>query len=145
METQNYKNHIRFYPLHHFVFYPILLVLLLASVISVFRYPQRSFEFAALAIIFILIMWLSLMLRQHYALGNQNRIVRLELRLRYYQLTRQRFDHLEQQLSFGQLAALRFASDAELPELVDRAVKENLSAKEIKQSIKNWLPDHMRV
>ena len=145
METQNYKNHIRFYPLHHFVFYPFLMILLVASIVCIFKYPQSSFEFTALAVIFTLIMWLSLMLRQHYALGNQNRIVRLELRLRYYQLTQQRLDPLEQQLSFGQLASLRFASDQELPALVDRAIKENLSATDIKKSIKNWLPDYMRV
>ena len=84
------------------------------------------------------------MLRQHYALGNQNRIVRLELRFRYFVLTQKRLEPIEAQLSFGQLAALRFAPDEELPALVDRAVKEQLSGKEIKLAIKNWLPDEMR-
>jgi len=85
------------------------------------------------------------MLRQHYALGNQNRIVRLEMRLRYYQLTQKRFEPLEQQLSFSQIAALRFASDEELPDLVLRAVNESLSPNDIKKAIKNWTPDYMRV
>ena len=85
------------------------------------------------------------MLRQHYALGNQNRIVRLEMRLRYYQLTGKRFEPLEQQLLFGQIAALRFASDEELLPLIDRTLKENLSAKQIKQSVVNWQADDMRV
>jgi len=85
------------------------------------------------------------MLRQHYALGNQNRIVRLEMRLRYYQLTQKRFEPLEQQLSFNQIAALRFASDEELIELIRRAINESLSPKDIKKAIQNWTPDYMRV
>lgn len=95
--------------------------------------------------VIFLIVWLALMLRQHYALGNQNRIVRLEMRLRYYQLTGKRFEGAEKQLSFGRIAALRFAPDEELPALVELALKEHLSADEIKRRIKNWLPDTMRV
>ncbi len=85
------------------------------------------------------------MMRQHYALGNQNRIVRLELRFRYYVITGKRLEPLESKLSFGQLAALRFASDEELAALVERALKENLSDRQIKKLIVRWLPDHMRV
>ncbi|MBE7174143.1 MAG: hypothetical protein INR73_26445 [Williamsia sp.] len=145
MKTQNFQNHIRFYPLHHFILLPLLIILFIASVVCIFRFPDRSFEFAALALIFFLILWVAVMLRQHYALSNQNRIVRLEMRLRYYQLTRQRFEPIEQQLTFNQLAALRFASDEELTGLINRALKENLSPKEIKQSVKDWQPDYMRV
>jgi len=85
------------------------------------------------------------MLRQHYALTVQNRVVRLEMRLRYYQLTHTRLEDIESKLSFGQIAALRFASDAELPALVDRALQEQLTPDAIKRSIKNWMPDDMRV
>ena len=145
MKTQNYQNHIRLYPPHHFVLLPLLMILLVASIICIFRYPERSFEFSALALIFFLILYVAVMLRQHYALGNQNRIVRLEMRLRYYQLTQQRFEPIEQQLTFGQLSALRFASDEELPALINRAVKENLSSKDIKKAVGNWQPDYMRV
>lgn len=85
------------------------------------------------------------MLRQHYALMNQNRIVRLELRFRYYVLTQRRFEELEQKLSLNQLFALRFAADEEFPDLAERSVHEQLSPDEIKRCIKNWLPDKMRV
>lgn len=145
MKTQNYKNHIQFYPLHHFVFYPVLLILIVASIRGIFRYPEHSFELKAFTVVLVLITWLSLMLRQHYALINQNRTVRLEMRLRYYQLTQQRLEPIEQQLSFGQLAALRFAPDEELPGLINRTLAEKLSPDDIKKSIKNWLPDYMRV
>lgn len=102
-------------------------------------------EWMALAAVFFLLGWLSFMMRQHYALNNQNRIVRLEMRLRYYQLTQKRLETIESKLSFSQLAALRFASDEELPLLVQNTLDNNLSADDIKKSIKNWLPDLMRV
>jgi hypothetical protein len=63
------------------------------------------------------------MMRQHYVLRNQDCIVRLELRLRYYILTQQRFEQLESKLSFSQLAALCSASDEEFIQLADRALR----------------------
>jgi hypothetical protein len=95
--------------------------------------------------IFIFVGWSSFMMRQHYALGNQDRILRLELRFRYFVITGKRLELLESNLSFRQLAALRFASDEELAALVERTLKENLSAQQIKNLIVHWLPDHMRV
>ena len=85
------------------------------------------------------------MVRQHYALGNQNRIVRLEIRLRYYILTGKRFEQIEEQLSFKQIAALRFAADDELGPLIERAISQKLSPEQIKKSIVNWQADNMRV
>lgn len=143
MKEQNYNNHIRFYPPHHFVFYPAILALI---GFSLFHYKvEGKFEYVFIAVIFFLLGWLSYMMRQHYALGNQNRIVRLELRLRYYQLTGKRFDVFEQNLDFSQIAALRFASDEELAGLVDKTINEGLNADRIKKSIKNWQADLMRV
>ena len=145
MARQNYSNHIRFYPPHHFVLLPLAGILTGVSASFIFVYRERWLEWLGLTLAFLLVTSTLFMLRQHYALGNQNRIVRLELRLRYYQLTGQRLEPLEQRLSFGQLAALRFAPDEELPALMDRALQENLAPTEIKKAIKNWLPDEMRL
>lgn len=145
MEKQNYKNHIRWYTAHHFIFYPVVAVLLGSAFIGMLRDPENRMLWLFLCLVILLIGILSLMLRQHYSLINQNRIVRLELRFRYYVLTHKRFEEIENKLSEGQVYALRFASDEELPSLVERAVKENLSGDAIKRSIKNWLPDTMRV
>lgn len=71
--------------------------------------------------------------------------MRLELRLRYYQLTQQRLESIEDQLSIKQLAALRFASDEEFVSLIQRTLSEGLSPDAIKQAVKHWLPDTMRV
>lgn len=145
MEKQSYKNHIRWYASHHFVFYPVVTFFTVASLVLAFKDPQNHFIWIAFSVVFILIALLSLMLRQHYALIIQNRVLRLELRFRYYLLTHKRFEDVENKLSDGQIYALRFASDTELPELTERALKENISGDEIKRSIKNWLPDDRRV
>ncbi|HVX51351.1 MAG TPA: DUF6526 family protein [Chitinophagaceae bacterium] len=145
MAQQHYKNHAKYYPLHHFIFYPVVLAGIIASIVYYFKYPQLHSVWLALAAIFLLLGVLGFMLRQHYGLGNQDRIVRLEIRLRYYILTQQRFEPLEQKLTFGQIAALRFAPDEELPALLQRTLQEHLSPKAIKQSINNWQADEMRV
>jgi hypothetical protein len=143
MISQSYSNHIRYYYPHHFIFYPVVFVA--AGVSSYFFYEEQRLVWLAITGIFLLLAWLSFMVRQHYALVNQDRIVRLELRLRYYILTQQRLELVEQQLSFKKLAALRFASDEEFVPLLNRALKEKLSADEIKKSIEKWQADHMRV
>ncbi len=85
------------------------------------------------------------MLRQHYALGNQDRIIRLEFKQRYFEIFGKRSDDVENKLSFGQIAALRFAYDDEFSILLEKALTENISGDEIKKSITNWRPDHQRV
>jgi len=142
---QNYKNHTRYYTPHHFVFYPVCGLMTLFALACAWRQPQQRLLWFFLAAIPVLIAWLSYMLRQHYALINQDRTVRLEMRFRYYLLTQQHFEPLEKELSFGQIAALRFAADWELPSLVQRSLKDKLSPDQIKQAIVDWQPDEMRV
>ncbi|MBZ5857654.1 DUF6526 family protein [Flavihumibacter profundi] len=145
MQDQNFQNHAKYYGAHHFVFYPIILAGGIFSGMGISKYPEHSREWIAIAILFFLVGWLSFMLRQHYSLGNQDRIIRSEMRLRYFMLTGQSLQPLETQLTFKQLAALRFASDEELQELIQQAIQENLSPVAIKKMIRNWVPDHMRV
>jgi len=145
MKPQNYKNHIRFYAAHHFVFYPVIITLLIACIIGFCRSTEQHLLWIVLAGLTAAVGWFSFMTRQHYALGNQNRIARLELRLRYYILTHKRFEEVERQLSLSQILALRFASDEELEALTQRAATENLSPDAIKRAVRNWNPDHMRV
>ena len=144
-KKQDYENHIRFYPPYHFVFLPMAFAMLGGSIYCIFHFPERWLEWTAIASLFFMMLALAFMLRQHYSLGNQDRIIRLELRLRYFQITGQRFEAVEGQLSFPQIAALRFAPDDELPALAQRTLAEHLSPDSIKKQIRNWLPDHMRL
>lgn len=145
MAEQNYGNHIRWYIPHHFVFYPLALLLVGTAVYFAVTEPgQRAIWLFAAALV-LLVTWLSFMLRQHYGMTLQNRLVLLELRYRYFVLTQHRFEALEQHLSFGQRAALRFAPDDELPALAQRAVEEKLTPDAIKRAIKNWKGDYRRI
>ena len=146
MKKQDYSNHRRYYTPHHFIFYPVVLVLLILAIYGgCHDEAGHGWLWTMVGALALLTGWLSFMMRQHYGLTMQNRVVRLEMRLRYHVLTGQRFDLLEQQLSFRQIAALRFASDEELPALVKRALEEKLSPGDIKRAIQHWVADDMRV
>jgi hypothetical protein len=92
-----------------------------------------------------IIIFLSFMTRQHYGLKNQDRIIRIEMRYRYFVVTGERFELLESKLNNNQIIALRFAGDEELKDLVNKTMAENLTPKVIKQSIQNWQADHWRL
>ena len=142
MAKQDYPHHVRYYIPHHFVFYPIITILFIICIKQYLKVSDSLWLMMA-ALVFMLGA-LSFMLRQHYALNNQNRIVRLEMRLRYYQLAQQMFDPIEKQLSFGQIAALRFAANHELLALIDKTLQEQLSPDAIKQHVADWQADDMR-
>lgn len=144
MSKQNYRNHVRYYTPHHFVFYPIVLFMLVFCIWAWWKGNPHDEQWLMMAALVFMLGFLSFMVRQHYGLGNQNRIVRLEMRLRYYQLTNERLEPLEDKLGFGRIAALRFASDSELPALLQRALKENMSPDAIKKAITDWQADEMR-
>ena len=144
MEKQTFKNHIRFYAPHHFVYYPIILTLLIFSIYFTFT-TEDKLIWAFISGIFVVLFCLAFMLRQHYALTLQNRIVRLELRYRYFALTWKRFEDIENQLKDDQTFALRFAPDEELIGLIEKTLSENLSGTEIKKAIIHWKGDYERV
>ena len=144
MEPQSYKNHIRYYTPHHFVFYPVMLVLIAVSAWLAFT-KEESLLWGFMCVLCAVITWVAYMMRQHYALTVQNRIVLLELRYRFFAKTGERFEMYETMLNDGQLFAVRFASDDELLPLIQKAINENLSPDDIKKAIQNWQPDHRRV
>lgn len=141
---QNYKNHIRFNPLHHFVLAPLTFVLFVWSIVKLVN-TVGDFNNALFFLILSFTVLILGFIARMYATKNQDRTIRLEMRLRYFQLAGKSFQDKENQLSTSQIIALRFASDEELIELIERSISEKLPAKEIKKSIKNWTPDHMRV
>jgi len=144
MKPQSYINHIRFYSPHHFVYYPVLILFLVASIYFAIT-SANQLLWAFIAVVFVFLFCLAFMLRQHYALILQNRIVKLELRYRYFVLTGNRLETIEYKFTDDQLYALRFASDVEFLPLMDRALKENISGDDIKKAIVNWKGDYCRV
>lgn len=145
MKTQNYSNHRKFYPPHHYVLLPLLMILLIIGVVKSFNDVANQLNWILFSIVVFLLLYLAIMLRQHYALGNQNRIIRLEFKQRYFEIFGKRSDDIAEKLNFGQIAALRFAYDDEFKILLEKALNENISGDAIKKSIKKWKPDFHRV
>lgn len=145
MESQNYKNHRKFYPPHHFIYLPLLMGLEIFGIYKIFNDETNQLIWILFSAVIFLLFYLAIMLRQHYALVLQNRLVRLEFKQRYYELFQQRSDEVESKLKFDQIAALRFSYDDEFKELLYKALNDNISGDEIKKSIKRWRPDHHRV
>ncbi|MCI3937008.1 DUF6526 family protein [Chryseobacterium aahli] len=145
MKTQNYQNHRKFYPPHHFILLPLLMILEAYGIYKIWDDTENQLLWILFSVIIFLIFYLAFMTRQHYALGLQNRIVLLEFRQRYFEIFNKRSDEVCEKLSFGQIAALRFAYDEEFKELLYKALNENISGDEIKKSIKNWRPDNERI
>lgn len=141
---QNYKNHSRLVPVYHYIAGGLLLVTTVGAMrnlIQSFNDDDRLYN-ASLIMAIVIILWFIWIYARAFALKAQDRVILLEERLRHQQLTGK---PLSSQLRPPQIIALRFASDAEFPSLSERAVKENLTAKQVKQSIQHWRADHHRV
>lgn len=145
MKTQNYKNHRKFYAPHHFILLPLLMILEVWGIRKIFTDEANQLSWILFSIAVFLIFYLAFMMRQHYALGNQNRIIRLEFKQRYFEIFGERSAEIAEKLNFGQIAALRFAYDDEFKILLQKALEKNLTGDEIKKSITNWKPDFHRV
>lgn len=142
MQEQNYKNHPQMVPGFHYVTFLLMFALLGGSINYMIKATPENKYLASLvvliSIIFVLIAWYA----RAFALKAQDRAIRAEESLRYYIITGKA---LPTELKLGQIIALRFAGDSEYLALLERAVKENLSNKEIKLAIQNWKADYHRV
>lgn len=137
MKTQNFANHTYFPTMTPVAGLPAIIALLLFG-FEAFRHPSpQTFGLIALAFSAIVLALIS----RAYTVRLQDRIIRLEMLVRLERLGKApEFTRL----TTPQLVALRFAPDAELRDLVDRALKENLSLDQIKRSINDWQPDFHR-
>ncbi|MDB5195861.1 MAG: hypothetical protein JWP88_231 [Flaviaesturariibacter sp.] len=142
MKEQNIKNHTRLVPGYHGFTLLALLALLIGSIRHLITAEEPEIYNASLIVLIAVILTSLYYFIRTFALKAQDRAIRAEETLRYFILTGKRLD---QRLSYGQIVALRFASDEELPALALRAVEENLGVKDIKLAIKNWRADHHRV
>lgn len=140
---QNLSNHTRFDPPYHFFLLPGVLALLVISIWNLFR---NGFTLTSiwLVVASVLIFVIAAKVR-FYALKAQDRVIRLEERLRLQRLLPATQHGEISKLTEGQLIALRFASDAELPTLTTSAVSQDLKPAAIKKAITNWRADHFRI
>ncbi len=142
MAEQNYENHTRLDPLYHFAVVPVLL---LNAIVSAVRLVQRPTPDRGWNVVVALAVLVLGNLVRVYALRVQDRVIRLEERIRMAALLPMDEQMVARELPARQVVALRFASDQELAQLAVRAVRERLTAKAIKQQIRDWRPDRLRV
>jgi hypothetical protein len=141
-ETQTYQTHVRRMPAH----VNVLFLILLANIIwSGYRMVSGLSIDSVLAFLMsVAIPWVAVVSRTQ-TLTVQNRVIRLELRLRFRELLSSEVAARAAALPIDQLVSLRFASDAELPGLVNEVLSGHVSTpKDIKQKVKDWQGDFLR-
>jgi uncharacterized membrane protein YciS (DUF1049 family) len=148
MAEQNFKNHGRYVPLYHFFALPILLVNVGVQLYRLIAYRLITPLFALLglfSVLFAAALFLAALYGRLFALAVQDRLIRLEEQLRFARLLPADLQPRIGEFTAGQMVALRFASDAELPALARKVLDEKLTErKAIKQQIKNWRADYFR-
>jgi hypothetical protein len=141
-KPQTLQNHGKIDPLFHQFLIPIALLILIGSIYNL----VKDFSWMSGAHVVVVIWAIIAMFKiRLYALKVQDRVIRLEERLRMDELLSEPLKSRVYELTEQQLIALRFASDGELPALVEKTLKANLDPKAIKQSIQSWRPDYWRV
>ena len=139
---QNLKNHARFDPMFHGFLTFGALLLLGFSIYALVKQPDGIGAMRLFGMVWVIVLMFKTRL---YALKVQDRVIRLEERLRLAQLlpdaTRARLG----ELSEGQLIALRFASDGEVAALAQQTLDGKWDQKQIKQAVQTWRPDYWRV
>jgi hypothetical protein len=147
-KPQNLANHTRWDPPFHFYILPIFALALILTLVHFFAHITHGDlrdHIHAFLLILLAVALLMLMFKVRlYALRVQDRVIRLEERLRLTQLLSEPLRSRIPELTEDQLCGLRFASDAEIPKLVERTLKENLKRADIKKAIQNWRPDYWR-
>lgn len=148
-KPQTFANYARWDPLYHFFLLPFFGLVLLAALVHFFAHiTEGRFRdhFHAFMLIVLAVALLVMVLKMRlYSLRVQDRVIRLEERLRLATLLPEPLRSRIPELTEDQLIGLRFASDAEVPKLTERALAEKLSRADIKKAIQNWRPDYWRV
>jgi hypothetical protein len=139
---QSFKNHGRFDPVYHF----FLTFVALGSVIVASRYAATHISFESVWLVLVSIAaFLAVFKLRLYPIKVQDRVIRLEERLRLQALAPPEWHPQIFRLTEDQLIGLRFAADDEVVELAKQALEHNLTRKQIKERIKSWRPDTWRV
>ncbi|MGO9636613.1 MAG: DUF6526 family protein [Terracidiphilus sp.] len=142
LKPQSLKNHARFDPPYHF----FLALVTVASIVIAVIYAVHHFCFYSVWLVVLsLAAFIAVFRMRQYPLKVQDRVIRLEERLRLQALAPAEWHSQIYRLTEDQLIALRFAADDEVVELAKQALEHNLSRKQIKERIKSWRADNWRV
>lgn len=141
-KPQSFESHARILPPYHYVVGPILLINLISAVVQLTRGVSWWSVLGALMGVALIILYLFARLM---VLTVQDRVIRLEERLRLAELLPPDLKARIHELTPKQLVAIRFASDAEVADLVREVLTKQITdQKAIKAMVKEWRPDHLR-
>jgi Family of unknown function (DUF6526) len=141
-KPQNYANHVKWDPAFHFFLVPVAAAQVIVAIVHLFRFPSIA---SGWLLVLSLAFFVTIGRMRAYGVGVQDRVIRLEEQLRLSQVLQEPLRSRIGELSDKQLVGLRFASDGELPALVQRALDEKLSLGDIKKAVGNWRADYSRV
>jgi hypothetical protein len=143
MSVQSFEHHAKFVPTYHFFVVPVFLVNFLRSL---YRLRELGISFQGIFGVILAAAFVVLVFRARmFALAVQDRVIRLEERLRYERVLPADLQARSSEFTTAQFVSLRFASDAELPVLARKVLDEKLTErKAIKKLIKDWKPDYLR-
>ena len=142
MPTQNFENHTKFVPGFVFGVLVIFAVNLVASVVRLVRFPGVDSAINMLTAVGLVLCGIY---ARRFALVVQDRVIRLEMRLRMERLLPADLRGRIGEFGVDQLVSLRFAGDAELPELARKVLDGKIEdRKAIKQMVRDWQPDWLR-
>jgi hypothetical protein len=148
--AQNYQNHRKFVPLYHFVGIGILLLNFLWALFRLYRairwqHPRFDIVDSLINLLVACALLILIFYARDFVLKVQDRVIHDEMRLRLQRLLPADLAPRIGDLHVGQLIALRFAGDAELPALTRQVLDEDIRGREaIKKMVKDWQPDHLR-
>jgi len=143
MPEQTYANHKRYLPLYHFIVVPLFALNLIARIVYAVRTPTSKLAWWEVVVAVALLLFVGA--ARLMALTVQNRVIRLEERLRLERVLPDDLRHRTGELRTSQLIALRFCADEELPEMCRAVLNgECRDADEIKRRVKSWRPDWLR-
>ena len=143
MAEQNFANHRKLFPLFHFFVLPVMMI---GFVYAAYGWVKIGFEpRVGVAVLYMFALLVGFISARTMVLKVQDRVIRLEERLRYARVLPADLQPRIEEFTVCQLAALRCASDAELPGLARKVLDEKMNErKAIKQMVKNWRPDYLR-
>lgn len=141
-QTQSFNHHARLDPLYHFVLFGAFVVNLVVAIVFAVLHPGF---WSAWLVVLSLVAFILLFRVRQYPLKVQDRVIRLEERIRLQALAPAEWHTQIYKLTEDQLVGLRFASDDEVVELAKHALEHNLTRKQIKERIRDWRADNWRV
>jgi hypothetical protein len=148
-KPQSFAHHTRWDPVFHFFLAPVFVFGVVLTLVHFFAHitegDARDHFHSFLLIVLAVALLFTLFKVRLYALKVQDRVIRLEERLRLTQILPEPLRSRIPELTVDQLCGLRFASDPEIPKLVERTLNEKLSRTDIKKAIQTWRPDYWRV